>query len=155
MILHTFTCFSTKYVTCFAITVITILFWVLFLKWKQGTRVIYNKDSIIRACNLIEKRLQHRCFSVIDGSLIVFRGPSFLGSMFSRVQVFKGPGPGFTRSPLHLHGNHTSICFLHISEHLFIRTALKDCFCMFKLWFLCFCINSLILRIVWAFMFFH
>ena len=44
---------------------------------------------------------------------------------------------------------------LHISEHLFIKTTLKDWFCRFKLWFLCFCITSLILRIMWAFILFH
>ena len=27
---------------------------------------------------------------------------------------------------------------LRISEHIFIRTPLKDCFCILKLWFLCF-----------------
>ena len=39
---------------------------------------------------------------------------------------------------------------LQISGHLFIRTPLKDCFCLFKLWFISFCITSLILRIIWA-----
>ena len=45
--------------------------------------------------------------------------------------------------------------WLHISGHHFIRTPLKDCFFMFKLWFLCFCITSTILRIMLAFIFFY
>ena len=40
---------------------------------------------------------------------------------------------------------------LHVLKDLFIRTPLKVfCFCMFKLWFLCFCITSL----MWTFIFF-
>ena len=53
-----------------------------------------------------------------------------------------------------LRHRYSPVNLLHISEHLFIRTPLKDCFCMFKLWFFCFYI-SLILRIMWAFIFFH
>ena len=46
------------------------LFWVWFLKWKQSTRVNHNKDSINQASNFIKKRLQHRCFPVINAKLL-------------------------------------------------------------------------------------
>ena len=98
----------------------------------------------------------------------VFQGPNFFrqyfsrsgfsGSRFIRVWV-QGPGPGLRSSTLYLHGNHSSasrcspVSLLHISEHLFTRTPLKDCFC--KIWFLCFCITSLALRITLALIFFH
>ena len=74
----------------------------------------------------------------------VFQGPNFFGQYFSRsgfsgsrfIRVWvQGPGPGLRSSTLYLHGNHSSasrcspVSLLHISEHLFTRTPLKDCFC--------------------------
>ena len=36
---------------------------------KKDTRVNYNKDSIIQACNFFKKRLQDRCFPVINAKI--------------------------------------------------------------------------------------
>ena len=80
------------------------------------------------------------------------------------VQVHQGSGPGsesrFLQVTLWIYMEITlrhrcsPINLLHILEHRFIRTPMEDCFCMFKLWFLCFC-NSLILGIIWISIFFH
>ena len=103
----------------------------------------------------------------------IFFNPTHIYSIFSRIRFFQGPsffwvhvfqgpsrgsGSRFQRQP-YMEITLRQMCYpinlLLISEHLFIRTPLKDCFCMFKLQFLCFCITLLILRIMWAFLFFH
>ena len=97
----------------------------------------------------------------------VFQGPSFFGFMYFRVQVFKGPRLSGCRSRVKVQVLEVALCidmeitlrhrcspvnFLHISEHLFMRIPLKDCLCMFKLWIF---ITSIILHIMWTFIFFH
>ena len=79
--------------------------------------------------------------------------------MFFRFQVFKGPDLSGSGSRVQIQVLEVAFCIymeitlwqryypvnlLQISEHPFIRTPLKDCFSMFKLCFLSFCITSLI-----------
>ena len=45
-------------------------FQVRLLKLEQDTRVNYNKDSIIQACNYTEKGLPNRCFPVINTNFL-------------------------------------------------------------------------------------
>ena len=49
---------------------ISWLFWVWFLKWKQSTPVNHNKDSITQASNFIKKTLQHMCFPTIHAKFL-------------------------------------------------------------------------------------
>ena len=89
-----------------------------------------------------------------------FLGPGFSRSRFSRVQVYQGRVQVLEVTlcnymEITLRHRHSPVNLLDILERLFIRTSLEDCICMFKLWFLYFCIISLILRTMWAFIFFH
>ena len=85
----------------------------------------------------------------------VFLGPCFSGSRFIRVRVQVLEVALCIYMEITLRHRYSPVNLLYISEHIFIRTPLKDCFCMFKLWFLCFCITSFILRIMWALICFH
>ena len=102
--------------------------------------------------------------------LHIFQDPCFPGSKFFWAHVFKGPGWSGSGSRIQLQVLEVSLWIymeiilwhrcspvnlLFNSEHLFIRSPLKDCFCIFKLWFLCFCITSHVLLIMWAFIFFN
>ena len=101
------------------------LFWVWFLKWKQGTRVNYNKDSIIQVCNFIKKRLQHRCFPVINGSLIIFQRPRVFGSMFFRVHDFQGQG-------LSGSGHRIQVQVLEVALCIYMEITLRHVCCLFQ-----------------------
>ena len=52
------------------VLLISWLFWVWFLKWKQSTPVNHNKDSITQASNFIKKTLQHMCFPTIHAKFL-------------------------------------------------------------------------------------
>ena len=73
----------------------------------------------------------------------VFLGPCFSGFRFFKVQVFKRPGLSGSGSRVRVQVSEVHLCIyiemtlrrrcspvnlLRISEHLFIRTTLKDCF---------------------------
>ena len=49
---------------------ISWLFWVWFLNWKQVTRADHNKDSIIQACNFIKRDPQHMWFPAINAKFL-------------------------------------------------------------------------------------
>ena len=76
----------------------------------------------------------------------VFQGPGLSGSGSRvRVQVLEVALRIYMEIPLWHRCCPANL--LPISEHLFIRTPLSDCFCMLKLWFHCFCITEAATRI--------